>query len=223
MSLFLLAIVGLLLLLSLRAMHHSVAIRREWEWILSPWSESMLQGLEIKAASEHAALRSAYRRALLARAAGSRDDALRLLDVGLRIMERSAPDWLEVLASISVLSRMADAVTPIRPLRPWTYRLFPVAWLALVGMILHHLTITTGERLRLRAHILRGCWRIIRHSMRRSTERLRRSDHDGAWDRLDAARSDLANISEETLSAFHAALMSLEARHAAVLPQAARR
>jgi hypothetical protein len=111
-------------------------------------------------------------------------------------------------------------VTPIPPFKPWTYRLFPVAWLSLVGMILHHVTITTGERLRLRAYILRGCWRIIRRSMQSSTRRIHRQDHARSWQRLDAARADLEHVSAETLRSFHAALLSLDARPAAAVAQA---
>jgi hypothetical protein len=223
MTLLLLSLVSLVVLLAARAFYHGETIRREWAFISSSWSVTILEGLEIKAASESAALKSAYRSAVRARADGSRDEALRMLDIFLRMVERSAPDWLEVLASVILLSRMADAVTPIPPFKPWTYRLFPVTWLALVGMILHHVTITTGERLRLRAYILRGCWRIIRRSMRASVTRIRLVDQARAWERLDAARSDLENVSAETLRSVHAALLSLDARPTAAVAQAAGR
>lgn len=214
MSLLALAFAGLIVLLYVRALNHSVNVRREWEFICAPWSASVWEGLEAKAASETAVMRSAFRRAMISRADGSREEAHRLVDVVLGIVERSAPEWDDVLASVILLSRMADAVTPIPPLTPWTYRLFPVSWLALVGMILHHLTITTGERLRLRAYILRGSWRIIRRTMRTSSARIRRKDAASAWERLDAARTDLATVSEETVRSFRAALLSLDARPA---------
>jgi hypothetical protein len=223
MSLIVISLLGLVAVLYLRAVHHSIAVRREWQFICSLRSASAFEGIEIKAASEGAAIRSAYRSAMAARSAGSREEALRLVDALLRIIERATPGWIDTLAYVSIVARMADAVVPIQPMRPWVFRLFPLAWLSLVGMIAHHVTITTGERLRLRAYVLRGSWRLLRRRMRSNSKRIHEGDSERVWDGLGAVRDDFAMVSEETLRSLYAALLSLDARPAGAVAQTAGR
>lgn len=59
---------------------------------------------------------SAYKRAFSARAAGSSEEAIRLLDVALRVVERTSPDRVALLREMVVVSRMAAAVSPVAPL-----------------------------------------------------------------------------------------------------------
>ncbi len=211
MSLLLLSVCGLLVVLMMRASHHHAALRREWEFVTSPWATTALESMEAAAAAEAAALDGAYRSAMRARAAGSREEALRMLDVGLRLAERVTPDWLTLMRALTILARMADAVTPIQPLNPWNYRWPALGLLTLLGTIAHHITITTRERLRLRVYVLRGGWRIALAGVRRSTSNLHRRDSDRDWRRVEAIRDDLATLTRDSVAAFHAVLLSMSA------------
>jgi hypothetical protein len=211
MILLALAPLGLLVLLLGRASYHHAALRREWEFVTGPWAATAMESMQAAVAAEAAALDGAYKSAMRARAAGSRDEALRMLDVGLHLTQKVSPDWLTLLRAVSLLARMADAVTPIPPLRPMLYRWPALGFVTLLGTIAHHITITAGERLRLRAYVLRGGWRIVRSGVSVSTANLHRRDSDRDWQRLEAIRADLATLADDSVGAFHAVLLSMSA------------
>jgi hypothetical protein len=209
MSFILFVVCGLLAALIATAFYNHASLQRQWEFVLEPWHDEILSGFHAKAAGEQAAANSAYRRALKAT---NHAEAVRLIDVGLRFVERTAEDWMTILRYTALLSRMADAITPISPLGVWAFRLPALRGWALVNAILHHFVVTAGERLRLRCYVLRECWKVARRNARRSTRRITRGVDD--WRRLAMVREDLATSTEETIRSFHAILLSISARQA---------
>jgi hypothetical protein len=221
MSFVLFLVCGVLVALLATAFYNHGSLVRQWTFVLEGHHEHTISTYQDKASGEWKAMSSAYRRAAIARASGSHEEAVRLLDVGLKLAERFAEDWISVLRMVGLLSRMADAVTPISPLPVWAFRLPALRGLALFNAMLHHVVVTTGERLRLRCYVLRGCWRVARGSVRKSTARIRNGQD--AWRRLMMARDDIATSTEETIRSFHAVLLSLSARPSAAAEAAAER
>lgn len=206
-------ILGGLLVLALSGLRNQAQILTDWEMVLSPWGADAYREVEERVEGESKMAEYAYRRAFTAREAGSTEEAIRLLEVGLRVVERTSPDMLTLLRGMAVVSRMVAAVSPIPPLRPLDFRLPQLSGLALLGAVAHRLLVSTAERFRLRAYVLRGGFGVARRFLLSSTERIRarRPDADPAWDRISAARADLRTLSTESLQTFHALLRSLAA------------
>lgn len=206
-------ILGGVLVLALRGLHNQAEILRDWEMVLSPWGVDAYRELEQRVEGESRMAEYAYRRAFGARAAGSRDEAIRLLDVGLRVVERTSPDMIALLRGMALVSRMAAAIAPVEPVRPRAFRLAKLSRLALVAGFLHRLLVSTAERFCLRVYLLRRGFGVATRFLLRTTERIRtrRLSADPEWNRIAAARADLRTLSAESLQSFHALLRSLAA------------
>jgi len=212
-TLILVGVAGGLALLAIRGLVDQAQVMRDWEMVLSPLSIEVYQQLERRVEGESKMMDYAYKRALRARAAGSMEEAHRLLDVGLRVVERTSPDMITLLRGMAVVSRMASAVAPVKPLEPQAFRLRELSGLALLAGISHRFVVSTAERFRLRAFVLRRGFGLIRRFLLSSTERIRdqRKGAEMEWERVAAAREDLKRLSTESLQTFHALLLSLAA------------
>ena len=133
--------------------------------------------------------------------ADSHAEAQARLAAGLRLVESTTTRLSRFLAGVATLSRMVDAVAPTAPLQTADFRDIRISSLAGFGQLCHHLLVTTGERLRLRAWILRKALPILVRSFKHGGERRE-------WARIRAAREDLRTTSAETLTCLHAALLS---------------
>lgn len=215
MWLIVVGVLGGVVLLVLRGLHDQAQILRDWEMVLSPWGAEVYQQLEERVEGESKMAEYAYRRAFTAKAAGSTDEAVRLLDVGLRVVERTSPDMITLLRGMAVVSRMAAAISPLPPLQPRDFRLWHVSGLALLGAFGHRLLVSTAERLRLRAYVLRRGFGVVTRFLFRTTERIRARPvaRESEWERIAAARADLKTLSTESLHTFHALFRSLAAEH----------
>jgi hypothetical protein len=199
---------GAVLILVLRGRHDQRAIAREWQMVLAPWGAEVYEELQHRANAEASMLASAYNLATKAMETGSHEQAMRFLDAGVRVVERTSPDWVTVLRRMGIVSRMAAAVAPIPPLRSSDYRV-PAIWgWATAGSVLHYLLASTAERFRLRAYVLRQGFAAATRTLVKGKAQLRPGDD---WRRLDAAREDLHRLSTESLATFHALLLSLTA------------
>lgn len=207
MSLLLIGLLGLILVLVVRGFHHHAALKRDWEFVSDQSGIDAFDNYVVKANSEEAAIACAHRNAKLTM---DHAESIRILNIGLQIVQSTTGDWITLLRAVAALSRMADAVTPLSPLVPWAFNGASLSGLALLNMICHYMLVTTGERLRLRAYVLRGCWKIAMGRLEKSTVRLERGRGD--WLGLDMARADLSTTRRETLRAFRAALVSCGAQ-----------
>ena len=191
----------LLIILLLQGHRNERAIAREWEMILEPWAAQRLETAHQVIESQAGMVDRVYEMASDAWRAESHDEAQARLAAGLRLVESTTTRLSRFLAGVATLSRMVDAVAPTAPLQAADFRDVKISSLAALGQIFHHLLVTTGERLRLRAWILRKSLPILVRSFKRAGEQRE-------WKRIRAAREDLKTTSAETLTCLHAALLS---------------
>jgi hypothetical protein len=190
---------GVAVLLAL-GLWNEAAVRRDWDFVLTAAGSRA----HADAAARYEALSRLREMTWRSAAEAAGDRRREFLDLGVRFIEEQGHDLATKLRGIAVLSRMAAAIAPVRPVRPGAFRLGQLRGLAGLGAILHHLLVTTGERLRLRAYVLRAGCGIVARAARGAA---RRERPEG----LAVAGQDLTAISLETLETFHALLLSMEA------------
>jgi len=209
-TLLIVMLLGLVLLLMVAGLYNQETILRDWQMILAPWGERAYRELEKRAEGEAHLADYAYERA---RAAADPAEAVRLLEVGLKVIQHSSRDWVIVLRGMGVLSRMAGAIAPVEPVRPAAFRASHLWGLATLARLGHHLLVTTAERFRLRAYVLRGGFAIATRLFVQSLARTRArgAAAEPEWERLAAIRDDLRVLPAESLRTFHWLLVSLAA------------
>lgn len=155
----------------------------------------------------------AFDQALEVRQLGSVEEAMRLLDVGYRVIERFSPNMLRLLAAMTVYSRMVSAMAPVPPLRPRDFRLSQIASLAYLNRILHQFLVSTAERFRLRLYILGRAFGLAGHYLLTSTQRIVQQDPEAEreWDQIQAIREDFQTLTDESLNSLRILLTSLAA------------
>lgn len=201
---------GVIVVLVVRTLSDQREILADWDRVLSPWGADAYRELEQRIEGEAKMAEYAFKRAFSARAAGSAEEAVRLLDVALRVVERTSPDRVALLREMVVVSRMAAAISPVAPLQAREFRLPRLSTLAVFAALAHQMLFSTSERFRLRAFVLRRGFGMVSRLLLRSTERIRAGNHgDPEWDRIAAARADLQTLSNQSLRTFHALLTSL--------------
>jgi hypothetical protein len=203
-----------LIVLIARGLQDQARVLRGWQMVLAPWGAEAYQELQRRLEEESQLADLAYSRAFHARAAGSSDSAVRLLEVGGRLVARTSPDIVVLLQEMAALSRMAAAISPVEPLRASDFRLRELSSLALVAGVLHRFLASTAERFWLGTFVLRRGFGLIPRFLLSSTRRIRSKQEavDGEWDRIAAARADLKILSRESLHTFHTLLLSLAAQ-----------
>ena len=206
-------LLGVIVVLVVRALSDQHEILEDWDRVLSPWGLDLYRELEQRIEGESKMAEYAYRRAFSARAAGSPEEAVRLLEVGLDVVQRTSPDMVALLREMAVVSRMAAAISPVAPLQPRDFRLPRLSTLAVLAALAHQVLFSAAERFRLRAFVLRRGFGLVSGFLLHSTQRIRAGAHgaDPEWDRIEAARADLLTLSTESLQTFHALLTSLSA------------
>src|SRR6185295_6520735 len=110
---------------------------------------------------------------------------------------------------------MVAAMAPIEPLRPAGFRLPELVQLARLDQFVHHLVVTTGERFRLRLYILAKGFETLARVIVGGTRRLKEQPTAPEWERTAVARVDMRTLSEESIDALRALLVSLDAERRA--------
>ncbi len=206
-------LIGVIVVLAVRAFSDQEEILEDWNRVLSPWGLDAYRELEQRIEGEAKMAEYAFRRAFSARAAGSPEEAVRLLDVALRVVERTSPDRVALLRQMVVVSRMAAAVSPVAPLPPREFRLPRLSTLAVFATLAHQMLFSASDRFRLRAFVLRRGFGMVSGFLLRSTQRIRAGGQaDPEWNRIAAARADLQTLSTHSLQTFHLLLTSLSAQ-----------
>jgi hypothetical protein len=134
-------ILGGAIALIVAGLYNQGAVLRDWEMVLEPWGQDAYHELEVRVEGESGMAEHAYRKAFLAHAKGSSEDAIRLLEIGLRVVERTSPDMITLLRGMAVVSRMAAAITVVEPLRPRDFRLPSLSRLVAVAGFVHRLLV----------------------------------------------------------------------------------
>jgi hypothetical protein len=187
------------------------AVLRDWELALSPRAVQALAIAEERITAELALIDLMYDDAREHREVGRTADAIRLLDQGCTLIENYCPTMLRSLAALSVLSRMAAAMAPPRPLRPRAFKLRELEGFALLNQFVHQFLVTTGERFRLRLYFLARGFRALVRIVTNATQRAKDVRAEVEWGQLEAAQHDVRSLSDEWLESFRLLLMSLAA------------
>lgn len=208
-----LSTLGTLAVLFLFGRRNERAVKRDWELVLTPKGERLYRTLEGRVQAELQLAELTYDEAFSVRALGSMDEAVRLLDVGYRVIEHFAPSMLKLLAAMSTFSRMVSAIAPVPPLRPRDFRLAQLASLAYLNGMLHQFLVSTAERFRLRLYILGQSFGLATRFLLRSTERIvrRQPEAEREWEQIRAIREDFQTLTDESLLSLRALLTSLAA------------
>jgi hypothetical protein len=143
---------------------------------------------------------------------GSPQEALRLLDGGLELIQAHSPNMIAFLRAMTDYSRMISAIAPLPPLRPQAFRAAPVVTLAYVHALIQRFLVSTGERFRFRAYVLARCFATAARYMWMYARRLRiKPDLDRDWGQVEALRHDLGELTEASLEQYRALVLSLGA------------
>lgn len=204
---------GCLLFLFLVARRNESAVLRDWEILLTPKGQRVQSAVEGRVHAELALADLAFDQAFEVRQLGSVDEAMRLLDVGYRVIERFSPNMLRLLSAMTVYSRMVSAMAPVPPLRPRDFRLSQIASLAHLNRILHQFVVSTAERFRLRLYILGRGFGLAGRYLMMSTQKIVHQDVEAEreWAQIQAIREDFQTLTDESLASLRILLTSLAA------------
>jgi hypothetical protein len=186
-------------------------IRRDWELLLTPKGEKVYGAIEGRVRSEIGMAELSFEHALAYRELGTTEEAIRLLDVGYKVIERFAPDMLRLLAAMATFSRMVSAIAPVTPLKPRDFRLVHVASLAYLHGILHQFLVSAAERYRLKVYILGRSFGLATRFLLRSIQSLRnpQTDAEREWEQIEAIRADFQTLTDESLDSLRILLTAM--------------
>jgi hypothetical protein len=206
-----LSAVSCLVVLFLIGRRNERLIRRDWELLLTPRGEKVYGAIEGKVRSEIGMAELSFEHALVYRELGTTEEALRLLDVGYRVIEKFAPDMLRLLAAMATFSRMVSAIAPVRPLKPRDFKLVQVASLAYLNGMLHQFLVSAAERYRLKVYILGRSFGLASRFLLRSIQNLghAQADAEREWEQIDAIRADFQTLTDESLDSLRVLLTAM--------------
>ncbi len=205
-------LIACLVLLFLAGRWNERTVVRDWSMVLSPRGEQALQKARKSAATHLSMADYAYERAGEARTRGSVDEALVLIEVAYRTIERFRPKMTQFLAMMSVVSRMASALAPVPPLNPRRFRSPQLRGLAFFNQFVQQFLVSTAERFRLRVFVLgRGFTAALRLLFQTTNRAKEHGEVAAEWDELLALRDDFHALTAESLESFRVLLTSLGA------------
>ncbi|HKC11675.1 MAG TPA: hypothetical protein VKI41_06420 [Vicinamibacteria bacterium] len=208
-----LSALGCLVVLFLFGLRNERAVRRDWELLLTPRGEKLYKSIESRVHSEMSLAELTYDEAFSVRELGSVDEAIHLIDVGYKVIEKFAPNMLKLLAAMATFSRMVSAMAPVNPLRPRDFKLAQIVSLAYLNGLLHQFLVSTAERYRLRVYILGRSFALGARFLLESTQRIVRKEPeaDREWQQIQAIRQDFQTLTTESLDSLKVLLTSLAA------------
>jgi hypothetical protein len=216
-------IVLMLVFLVLVGHHNENEAMREWEAVLNPDGAEVYAQVAEQIEQKRVMVERSYKGAEKARTNGSTQEAVRLLELGGRLVEDCSPSLLRLLGNILVLSRHAAAIAPVPPLSPKDFRVVQLITLAGVHRFGHHFLMTTRERLEFRLAVLRCAVKAAAGLLLRATRATIEAPGSNArWSRMEAVRTDLGTLTEESLASLRLVLASLAAVQRPVAKAASR-
>jgi hypothetical protein len=205
------AVVSCLLVLVLIGRRNERLIRRDWEMLLTPRGEKVYGAIEGKVRTQIGMADLSFEHALVYRELGTTEEAIRLLDVGYRVIEKFAPDMLRLLAAMATFSRMVSAIAPVQPLRPKSFRLVQVSSLAYLHGVLHQFLVSASERYRLKVYILGRSFGLATRFLLKSIQTLGAGTPapEREWEQIDAIRADFQTLTDESLDSLRVLLTAM--------------
>jgi len=207
------AIASCLVVLLLIGRRNERLIRRDWEMLLTPRGEKVYGAIEGKVRTELGMADLSFEHALVYRELGTTEEAIRLLDVGYRVIEKFSPNMLRLLAAMATFSRMVSAIAPVQPLRPKSFHLVQVSSLAYLHGVLHQFLVSASERYRLKMYILGRSFGLATRFLMKSIQTLgmtaSEADAKREWDQIEAIRSDFQTLTDESLDSLRILLTAM--------------
>jgi hypothetical protein len=206
--------VGGLVLLFLLGRRNEKAVRRDWQLLLTPRGEKLYKSISGRVQGQLELADMTYDEAFTVHQLGSVEEAKHLLDVGFRVIEKFAPTMLQLLAAMATFSRMVSAMTPVRPLRPQSFRLPQIVSLAYLNQVVHQFLVSTSERFRLRLYVLGRGFGLATRFLLASTRRITAGapEQDREWEQIQAIREDFQTLTNESMDSLRVLLTSLAAQ-----------
>jgi len=206
-----LSTLGGLAVLFLLGRRNERSVRRDWELLLTPRGEELYRSISGRVQTQLELADTTYDEAFTVRQLGSVEEAKHLLDVGFKVIEKFCPTMLQLLSAMATFSRMVSAMTPIRPLRPQSFRLPQIVSLAYVNQLVHQFLVSTAERFRLRLYVLGRGFGLATRFLLSSTRRIASNapEQDREWDQIQAIRDDFQTLTDESMESLRVLLTSL--------------
>ncbi len=204
-----------LVLLALDGRRREGAIWRDWEIVLTPKGARTCRQLERSIRDDAELIDVALAHA---GECGRRNlgDAPRVLATGSALLGRFAAVMRHLLVSMERYSRMVWAVAGVPALPMRRFRTEALACRAALFNLARPFLVTGGERFRLRSLTLRSGFGLLHEIVARVEHRLRRRGVSAAaaseWETVEAARADVATLTEESLVSLRVLMTALAAR-----------
>jgi hypothetical protein len=202
-----------LVVLFLMARRNERAVREDWEALLTPKGDKLYRSMEGRVRSELGMAELTFEHAEAYRELGTIDEAIRLLDVGYKVIEKFSPSMLRLLAAMATFSRMISAIAPVQPLRPRDFRLVQIASLAYLNGMLHQFLVSASERFRLKVYILGRSFglatRYLLKSIRTIGSEATEAEKQREWEQITAIRADFQSLTDESLDSLRLLLTAM--------------
>lgn len=208
-----LSLVSTLAVLFLMARRNERAVREDWETLLTPKGESLYRSMEGRVRTELGMAELTFEHAQAYRELGTVDEALRLLDIGYKVIERFSPSMLRLLAAMATFSRMVSAIAPVQPMRPQDFKLVQIASLAYLNAMVHQFLVSASERFRLKVYILGRSFalasRYLLKSIRTIGSPVTEAEKQREWEQIEAIRADFQSLTDESLDSLRFLLTAM--------------
>jgi len=202
-----------LVVLFLMARRNERAVREDWETLLTPKGENLYRSMEGRVRTELGMAELTFEHAQAYRELGTIDEALRLLDIGYKVIERFSPSMLRLLAAMATFSRMVSAIAPVPPMRPHDFKLVQIASLAYLNAMVHQFLVSASERFRLKVYILGRSFalasRYLMKSIRTLGSPVSEAEKKREWEQIVAIRADFQSLTDESLDSLRLLLTAM--------------
>ena len=206
------ALVGVVVLIIARRRSERT-VAEDWDVLLTPKGQEVYTNIHERVTGELRTLHGTLNQAFVTNELGSVEEAIELVQLGYRVIERFSPNMMKLLSTMATFSRMVSAMVPVEPLKPADFQLKQVVSIVYLGRVLHRVLVTAGERFRLKVYILGQGFGVAMRYLVRSMDRIvhRDSEADKEWATVSAIQEDLQTLSQESLKSFRALVVSLAA------------
>jgi hypothetical protein len=205
------------------ARYNATKVEKDWQAFMTLRDEQSLETLKSIVEIDHETIDFDLRAARLALRMGNTVDAVRLLRLSHDIIADLTPDRLRRLQAMSVMIRMAIAVTPVEAVPAKPFKGGALKGMAAIAGVFHSLLVTPIERFLLRLSVLRFGFRLALRLLKSAADSAeRRVTAMRAWRAFEDRAEDWKTLDREHLETARSFLMSfrLEPRVTAVAERA---
>jgi hypothetical protein len=205
-----LVLAGSLLGCLVLARHRYRSRLAEWRELIEPAGVRLAENVSESCVLDQLMADHAFGAATRARAELNPLEAIRLLELMLRVVEESTPSRVRRLKAMSRRIRMSMAILPLEPVRSSQFSLTRVSLVARLGALLDCLAVAPAERMAIRLRVLRLEFHLTVRMLRANIKALsRRPGCEASWRRVHLALKDWGAVDEEHLRSLRALLSTI--------------